>query len=78
MIRKVCTADPVVGPGLRRAKELPSEATLAAFGAASSSQVADAMSRMGAMDAGIRALWASPRVIGAAVTAWCHAGVRRG
>jgi regulator of RNase E activity RraA len=52
----------------------PPEDVLAAFGEASSSQVADSMSRLGAMDAGIRAVWASPRVVGAAVTAWCHAG----
>lgn len=48
--------------------------TLAAFGEAASSQVADAMSRLGGMDAGIRAQWAVPRVIGSAVTVWCHAG----
>jgi len=32
------------------------------------------MSRLGAMDAGIRALWRSPRVAGSALTVWCHAG----
>jgi regulator of RNase E activity RraA len=32
------------------------------------------MSRLGAMDAGIRPIWPNPRVIGAALTAWCHAG----
>ena len=32
------------------------------------------MSRLGAMDAGIRPLWRSPRVIGSALTVWCHAG----
>jgi regulator of RNase E activity RraA len=47
---------------------------LAAFGAASSAQVADCMSRLGGMDAGIRPVWPSPRIIGAALTAWCHSG----
>jgi len=32
------------------------------------------MSRLGAMDAGIRPTWPSPRVIGSALTVWCHAG----
>ena len=32
------------------------------------------MSRMGAMDGGIRQVWPSWRVIGAAVTVWCHSG----
>jgi regulator of RNase E activity RraA len=32
------------------------------------------MSRLGAMDAGIRPVWQSPRIIGAAVTVWCHSG----
>jgi regulator of RNase E activity RraA len=32
------------------------------------------MSRMGAMDAGIRPVWKSPRIIGAALTVWCHTG----
>jgi len=52
----------------------PDAALLAAFGEASSAQVADCMSRLGAMDAGIRPIWRSPRVIGAALTVWCHAG----
>jgi regulator of RNase E activity RraA len=52
----------------------PDAALLAAFGDASPAQVADAMSRLGAMDSGMRAIWPSPRVIGAALTAWCHAG----
>ncbi len=52
----------------------PSEELLASFGAASPAQIADSMSRMGAMDAGIRPVWASPRVIGSAVTVWCHSG----
>lgn len=50
----------------------PSAELLAAFGNASSAQVADCMSRLGAMDSGIRPVWASPRVIGAALTVWCH------
>jgi 4-hydroxy-4-methyl-2-oxoglutarate aldolase len=49
-------------------------ALLAAFAAASSAQVADCMSRMGGMDAAIRPVWPSPRVIGAALTVWCHSG----
>jgi 4-hydroxy-4-methyl-2-oxoglutarate aldolase len=48
------------------------EATLESFAGASSAQIADAMARMGAMDGGIRQVWSSPRVIGTAVTAWCH------
>jgi regulator of RNase E activity RraA len=32
------------------------------------------MSRLGAMDGGIRPIWQSPRAIGAAITVWCHAG----
>ena len=52
----------------------PHAALLSAFGDASPAQVADCMSRLGAMDAGIRPAWPSLRVIGAALTAWCHAG----
>lgn len=52
----------------------PDDALLAAFGEASPAQVADCMSRLGAMDAGIRPVWRSPRCIGAALTVWCHAG----
>ncbi len=52
----------------------PSADLLAAFGDSAASQVADAMSRLGGMDAGIRAVWPVPRIIGAAVTVWCHAG----
>jgi 4-hydroxy-4-methyl-2-oxoglutarate aldolase len=32
------------------------------------------MSRLGGMDYGVRAQWPMPRIIGAAVTVWCHAG----
>lgn len=32
------------------------------------------MSRMGAMDGGIRPIWPSARVIGSALTVWCHSG----
>ena len=32
------------------------------------------MSRLGAMDTGIKPIWPSPRIIGAALTVWCHAG----
>ena len=52
----------------------PSAELLASFGDAASSQVADAMSRLGGMDYGIRAQWPMPRTIGAAVTVWCHSG----
>ncbi|HEY4838792.1 MAG TPA: hypothetical protein VIH72_09300 [Candidatus Acidoferrales bacterium] len=52
----------------------PSAALLQAFGSASSAQVADSMSRLGAMDVGIKPVWPSPRTIGAALTVWCHAG----
>jgi 4-hydroxy-4-methyl-2-oxoglutarate aldolase len=52
----------------------PEHSLLEAFGSASSAQVADCMSRLGAMDVGIKPIWPSPRVIGSAVTVWCHAG----
>jgi 4-hydroxy-4-methyl-2-oxoglutarate aldolase len=52
----------------------PGESLLASFGAASSAQVADSMSRLGAMDRGLRPVWPSPRIIGGALTAWCHSG----
>jgi regulator of RNase E activity RraA len=52
----------------------PDATLLAAFGEASPAQVADCMSRLGAMDAGMRPVWPNARVIGAALTAWCHAG----
>jgi regulator of RNase E activity RraA len=32
------------------------------------------MSRLGAMDTGIRPVWPSPRIIGPALTVWCHSG----
>lgn len=44
------------------------------FGEASSAQVADCMSRLGAMDAAIRPIWPSGRLIGPALTVWCHSG----
>src|ERR1700722_15504466 len=52
----------------------PTQEQLAAFATAASAQVADSMSRMGAMDAGIRPVWRSPRIIGSAITVWCHTG----
>ena len=52
----------------------PDASLLASFGAASSAQIADCMSRLGAMDAGIKPIWPSPRVVGAALTVWCHSG----
>ena len=50
----------------------PDQTLLAHFGAASSSQVADCMGRLGAMDSGIKPVWPSGRVIGSALTVWCH------
>jgi regulator of RNase E activity RraA len=63
-------------PGFRVRDEWarPDRALLEAFGEASSAQIADCMSRLGAMDAGIRPVWPSPRVIGSALTVWCHSG----
>jgi regulator of RNase E activity RraA len=52
----------------------PAAELLAAFGTASSAQIADCMSRLGAMDPGIKPVWASPRVVGAGLTVWCHSG----
>ena len=52
----------------------PYPALLEAFGEASSAQVADCMMRLGGMDSGIRPIWASPRILGPAVTVWCHSG----
>jgi regulator of RNase E activity RraA len=52
----------------------PDPVLLAAFGEASPAQIADCMSRLGAMDAGIRPIWHSPRIIGPALTVWCHSG----
>jgi len=52
----------------------PDAALVAAFGEASPAQIADCMSRLGAMDSGIRPVWPSPRIIGPAVTVWCHSG----
>jgi regulator of RNase E activity RraA len=59
-----------VHPSWRR----PGAELLAAFGTASSAQVADSMLRLGGMDAGMRPIWRSPRTIGAALTVWCHSG----
>lgn len=52
----------------------PEAALLADFTAASSAQVADCMARLGAMDMGIKPIWPSPRIIGGALTVWCHSG----
>jgi 4-hydroxy-4-methyl-2-oxoglutarate aldolase len=59
---------------VREGSPRPSAELLASFGEAASSQVADAMSRLGGMDYGIRAQWPMPRTIGAALTVWCHSG----
>src|SRR5579884_512764 len=50
----------------------PTQAQLDAFGNAAAAQVADCMSRLGAMDARIAPVWRSPRIIGPALTVWCH------
>jgi len=63
-----------VGFRIRSQWRRPDAALLASFGNASSAQVADSMSRLGAMDTGIRPIWPSPRIIGSALTVWCHAG----
>jgi regulator of RNase E activity RraA len=52
----------------------PEPSLLEAFGVASPAQIADCMSRLGAMDSGMRPVWPAPRVIGAALTVWCHSG----
>jgi regulator of RNase E activity RraA len=63
-----------VGFRIRAQWRRPDATLLASFGNASSAQVADSMSRLGAMDTGIKPIWPSPRIIGAALTVWCHAG----
>ncbi len=63
-----------VGFRVRAPWRRPDASLLAAFGTASSAQVADCMSRLGAMDSGIKPMWPSPRVVGAALTVWCHTG----
>jgi len=64
----------VVGFRIRDVWPRPNATLLASFRDAASPQVADSMSRLGAMDSGIRPVWHSQRVIGAAITVWCHAG----
>lgn len=63
---------PRVGFRIRNRWQRPTRDVLTAFAAASSAQVADAMHRFGAMDTGIRPVWASPRVTGAAITVWAR------
>jgi regulator of RNase E activity RraA len=63
-----------VGFRVRTAWSRPDTALIAAFGKAASPQVADCMSRLGAMDADIRPVWPSPRIVGPALTVWCHSG----
>jgi len=63
-----------VGFRVRAGGRRPDAALLSSFGLAASAQVADCMSRLGAMDAGIRPVWPSPRVVGSALTVWCHSG----
>lgn len=52
----------------------PEATLLASFGSASSAQIADCMSRLGAMDLGIKPVWPSRRILGPAITVWCHSG----
>ena len=63
-------------PGFRVHAEWrrPDASLLEAFGAASPAQVADCMMRLGAMDRGIQPIWPSPRIVGSALTVWCHSG----
>ena len=63
-----------VGFRVRSEWRRPDASLLAAFGNASSAQVADSMFRLGAMDVGIKPIWPSPRIIGSALTVWCHSG----
>lgn len=63
-----------VGFRVRTQWARPEAGVLAAFGSASSAQVADCMSRLGGMDLGIRPVWPSPRIVGSALTVWCHSG----
>jgi regulator of RNase E activity RraA len=52
----------------------PDAAHIGAFGNAATPQIVDSMNRLGAMDSGIRPVWKSPRIVGAALTVWCHSG----
>lgn len=63
-------------PGFRVVSDWPrpDAALLGAFATASAAQVADAMMRLGAMDSGIRPISPVSRIIGAALTVWCHSG----
>jgi regulator of RNase E activity RraA len=63
-----------VGFRVRTQWRRPDASLIAAFAQGSSAQVADCMSRIGAMDVGIKPIWPSPRIVGAALTVWCHAG----
>jgi len=63
-----------IGFRIRTRWQRPDAALLNAFGSASSAQVADSMSRLGAMDSGIKPVWPSPRILGPALTVWCHSG----
>lgn len=74
MHRIEATMAGVVGFRVRDGWKRPTQEQLDAFAQAAAPQVADSMSRFGAMDSGMRPVWRSPRVIGAAVTVWCHAG----
>jgi 4-hydroxy-4-methyl-2-oxoglutarate aldolase len=57
---------------VRASWKRPDPALLTAFGKAAPAQIADSMGRLGGMDAGIKPVWASPRIIGSALTVWCH------
>jgi regulator of RNase E activity RraA len=74
VVRKEISMPGKVGFRVRSSWRRPDKTLLAAFGGASSAQVADSMSRLGAMDVGMKPVWPSPRIIGHALTVWCHAG----
>jgi 4-hydroxy-4-methyl-2-oxoglutarate aldolase len=63
-----------VGFRVHESWQRPDAALLAAFQPSASSQVADSMFRLGAMDSGIRPVWRSPKIVGSALTVWCHTG----
>lgn len=59
-----------VGFRIARSWQRPSHDLIERFKKASPAQVADSMSRFGAMDTGIKPVWRSPMIVGAAVTVW--------
>lgn len=63
-------------PGARTASAWarPDPSCSAALGALSTGVIADAMHRLGAMDAGIRPMWSGAALVGPALTVWVRAG----